>query len=567
MDTFHEKNGNRDQLNIKSKDAALSIKSRLYIGFSIVVLTFIVAIGISLFLVDNAKQLSAQVIEVDFPRYDIMRDFGNNLQQLQLDAQSLIITGNNTYKEKIDATWVILNRLYDNIKNGIQSNDTRTLQSWDHISSLLLKLKADQEIALNLSSKTPTITDLQKSIELINTSINNILVIIDGPLTQSGIREGGLFDEQYKNVSKGNTLIIAQMSKIELTEYIISVIGILVSLIIAAATIKNILRHINVFREFSNKIASRDLRSQLTIESNDEIGQLGNDLNIMTDSLSSITKQITLACQNMMTTLEEVRQAVNVQSSGANEQASSINQITASLEEIEKSSSQTMDKAKMLGDAAERTREKGQQGLDAIEQSIHGMNIVREKVQLIAQTILDLSNKTQQVGEITSVVNTLAQQSKMLALNASIEAAKAGEAGKGFAVVASEVKNLAEQSEQSTAQVQKILEDIRQAAEKAVMVTEEGTKGVDNGTTLVEQTGEVVKNLSDVIRETTVASQQIEAAVRQESIGIEQITAGMNEINQVTSSFVASAKQTTEAINNLAVIAKHLKEHVDTYKV
>src|SRR4029079_2229409 len=128
------------------------------------------------------------------------------------------------------------------------------------------------------------------------------------------------------------------------------------------------------------------------------------------------------------------------------EQASSINEITASVSEIEKSTEQTMEKAKMLGEVAERTRERGQLGLGAIEQSVQGMKVVRDKVQIIAQTILDLSNQTQQVGEITSVVNNLAQQSKMLALNASIEAAKAGESGKGFAVVASEVKSLAEQS-------------------------------------------------------------------------------------------------------------------------
>src|SRR6476469_7503410 len=138
------------------------------------------------------------------------------------------------------------------------------------------------------------------------------------------------------------------------------------------------------------------------------------------------------------------------------------------------------------------------------------MKSVRDKVQIIAQTILDLSKQTQQIGEITSVVNNLAQQSKMLALNASIEAAKAGEAGKGFAVVATEVKNLAEQSEHSTAQVQKILEDIRHATEKAVMVTEEGTKGVDYGTQLIEQTGDIIRNLNDVISETTIASEQIE---------------------------------------------------------
>lgn len=330
---------------------------------------------------------------------------------------------------------------------------------------------------------------------------------------------------------------------------------------------ESIVNTAKTFSSHSSKVAAGDLRQRLSVVNDDVMAQLGKDLNLMTESLASITKQITQASHNMVSTLDEVKQAVDVQSSGATEQASSINEITASLEEIEKSSAQTMEKAKMLGNVAERTREKGQQGLEAVEQSILGMKSVRDKVQMIAQTILELSNQTQQIGEITSAVNTLAQQSKMLALNASIEAAKAGEAGKGFAVVASEVKNLAEQSEQSTAQVQKILEDIRRATEKAVMVTEEGTKGVDHGTTLVEQTGEIVRGLSDVIHETTIASQQIEAAVRQEGVGIEQITVGMNEINQVTSAFVASAKQTLVAINNLADITKKLKEQVDTYKV
>jgi methyl-accepting chemotaxis protein len=297
------------------------------------------------------------------------------------------------------------------------------------------------------------------------------------------------------------------------------------------------------------------------------MGLLAHDLNQMTESLILIIKEIIEANNGMLTTIEEARHAAETQSTSAIEHASSVNEITVSVEEIEKIFMQTLEKAKALASIAEKTREQGQQGLAAVDQSVKSMKNVREKVQSIAQTILELSNKTQQVGQITSVVNNLAQQSKMLALNASIEAAKAGEAGKGFAVVATEVKNLAEQSEQSTAQVQQILEDIRNTTEKAVMVTEEGTKEVDEGTRLTEKTGEIMSNLTNVIHEVTLASKQIEASVNQESTGIEQITAGMSEINQVTSVFVKGAEQTIQSIEHLTIITNSLKKQIDAFKI
>src|SRR5207253_5280909 len=135
-------------------------------------------------------------------------------------------------------------------------------------------------------------------------------------------------------------------------------------------------------------------KQRVSVNSRDEMGLLGDDLNTMTEGLSTITRQISEACHNMVSMLAEVKHAVDSQSAGASEQASSINQITASLEEIEKSSTQTIEKAKALGEVAERTRANGQLGLEAVEQSVTGMKAVRDKVQTIAQTILDLSNQT-----------------------------------------------------------------------------------------------------------------------------------------------------------------------------
>ncbi|MCW8399488.1 methyl-accepting chemotaxis protein [Legionella sp. PATHC038] len=309
------------------------------------------------------------------------------------------------------------------------------------------------------------------------------------------------------------------------------------------------------------------MRERLEIDKEDILHDLGHDLNLMTDGLASITKKITQVSNDIVTMVETVLSSANEQAEGITSQATAINEISASLEEIDKSSKKTMVKAQALREAAKNTYEQGKLGAESGAQSIQGIKASEEKMKLIAQTILDLSNHTQQIGDITSVVNTLAQQSKMLALNASIEASKAGEAGKGFAAVATEIKNLAEQSEQSTVHVQKILEDIRRTTEKAVTVTEEGTKTLDSGSKCIEKAGEVIQTLNQMINEASISSQHIEVAIRQEAVGIEQIVESMNEINRTTSTFSSGIKEMMAFIYKLDAIVKHLKEDVNLYKV
>lgn len=608
----------------------LSIRGRLFAGFAAISCVILVAFSVVLVKISLSKSFTAHVIDTDLPAHEATYDLGFKITTTNDALKEWMLLPNQMLSKTVLSTWDMINALeirIDSLKPDWNNPDYQA--KWQQIKTLLSQLKVAQEkilaegnprarqviLAQEVTPLTHRILDIldgplnengsrmgglfDVQLQKLNSSADEIvthlsaiqLVELGMMLTVIGlsiliawmtaktiVTPLSNAIDIAKRIANGERNLRIETTSTDETGHLLTALDQMQQSILESERqlkvseshtrelFDEIVKKANLFSSHSAKVAAGDLRERLSSDSNDEMGRLGKDLNTMTENLSIMAQQITEASHNMVATLEQVKHSVDVQSSGASEQASSINQITASLGEIEKSSNQTIEKAKALGEAADRTREKGQMGLEAVEQSVLGMKEVKDKVQIIAQTILDLSNKTQQVGEITAVVNGLAQQSKMLALNASIEAAKAGEAGKGFAVVASEVKTLAEQSEQSTAQVQKILEDIRHATEKAVMATEEGTKGVDYGTRLVEQTGDVVRSLSEVISETTVASQQIEAAVRQESIGIEQITVGMNEINQVTSEFVESVKQTTEAMNGLATISHNLKEHVDVYK-
>ena len=557
---FSKANVDTNNVNNSKGIFNFSIRGRLFVGFTIITTITVIAVMFVLYWATAAKQYAHEVITTDLPNYNTLSQIDGYVYQSHSLLQSWLLTNNSKFKadrasiiNKLSMTQLKFNNTYSTQKNRLE------MKNWPEINTLLNRIKNEQTQVENMTdSKEATNAFLAGP----TVTLDKVMNLLYGTNTSLGMLTG-----YYHHVSTNTEQIIIDMNYIRdiLLGLIISTI--LFGIIIAMITAKKIIAPLSMFRLHSSKVASGDLTQRVDVTSRDELGKLGDDLNTMTQGLSSITKNIAQASTNMATSLEEVKQASDQQSAGVSQQAASINEITASLEEIDKSAAQTMEKARILGQLAETTSEQGQAGLQAVYDSIEGMKAVRNKVETIAKNILDLSNQTQQVGEITAVVNTLAQQSKMLALNASIEAAKAGDSGKGFAVVATEIKNLAEQSEQSTVEVQRILEDIRRATEKAVLVTEEGTKGVDQGTSLVEQMGEIVRSLTQAIQETRIASQQIEAAVRQESLGIEQITTGMNEINQVTSSFVATVKQTSESIRQLSGIAKNIKEYVDVYKV
>src|SRR5205823_3067392 len=142
----------------------------------------------------------------------------------------------------------------------------------------------------------------QTQLNAFDTLTDKIIVLLIGNNSAEGNSIDGISDIQYKQLESGTSQVIHNMTNIQLTEYILSLIAIIVSVTVAYLTTRSILRHINLFRQHSSRIASGDLRQHILLETNDEIGQLGKDLNTMTDSLSSVTKLITEACHNMVST-------------------------------------------------------------------------------------------------------------------------------------------------------------------------------------------------------------------------------------------------------------------------
>jgi methyl-accepting chemotaxis protein len=195
------------------------------------------------------------------------------------------------------------------------------------------------------------------------------------------------------------------------------------------------------------------------------------------------------------------------------------------------------------------------------------MRHIRDQMDSIAATIVRLSEQSQSIGGIIAVVNDLADQSNLLAVNAAIEAARAGEHGKGFNIVAQEIRSLAEQSKQATAQVREILGDVQKATSAAVMATEQGSKAVETGVKQSIQSGEAIRILAEGIGEAVQAATQISASSQQQAVGMDQIGTAMEDLNQACAETATSMRQMEAAAKNLNDLGEKVKQLVEQYNV
>ena len=285
------------------------------------------------------------------------------------------------------------------------------------------------------------------------------------------------------------------------------------------------------------------------------------------ENLQGILVQVNEAANSLSTAVTEILATTTQQVASANQQSAAISQTSTTTDEVKAISEQAIQSAREVVDASQRTIQVSRSGQDAVDEVVRVMGLINSSVESIAENILALSEQTQQIGEIITSVSDIAAQSNMLALNASVEAARAGAQGKGFATVAAEVRNLAGQSKDATAQVKSILLDIQDGINSTVMATEEGTKVVAQGMGLVTQTGEVIRQLAAAIDEAAQAATQMVAGGQQQAAGVDQIAQAMKQIDQATKQNLVSTRQAEEAARGLNDLAGDLTGTVQQYQM
>ena len=373
-------------------------------------------------------------------------------------------------------------------------------------------------------------------------------------------------------------VLTTQVERVSLLQYAFGVIVAVISgavLLIARATTARVARLARV----AERIAAGELGLTAPRDDDgDEISVLADAFNAMTRALrgtiegetagrarlEKLLAAITATGTNLVASAAAILAGTSQQTAGAQTQASAIAQTVSTVNEVVLTSQQTVARAREVADAALRSVETGKSGREAVEHAIASMSQLREQTGVVAEAIVALAERAHAIAEINTVINDIAEQTNVLALNATLEASRAGEHGKGFAVVANEVKALAAQCKEANTQVRQILNEIQRATNSAIASAEQATFGANAAIGVVNQAGTTIGTLADTIDGASKAAIQIAAAANQQSVGMSQIHLAMNNIKLVTTQHLLTTEQAERAARELNVRGHELQQLIAT---
>ena len=286
----------------------------------------------------------------------------------------------------------------------------------------------------------------------------------------------------------------------------------------------------------------------------------------ITSDFNKLSASIKSLLSDLGTSSQEINAAARQQVASMTESSSSINEISSTAEEFKATIQEFVDRARAVRQAAEEMAKRAGEGVDLTNLTADRNDDVRRSFAATAESILRLSEQMQQITQITTLVNEIAEQTKLLALNASIEAARAGEEGRGFAVVATQVRELANQSKEASSRIASQINDIQSSVQTVIKTSEDGNQKSTDSSQIGQQMAEAFQEIVEAIEQTTDAMSQMDQAARQQESGMADLVTGITEIDSGAKETLTTAEQTQKAIALVERRSQELSEIVSRLK-
>ncbi len=349
------------------------------------------------------------------------------------------------------------------------------------------------------------------------------------------------------------------------------VIGVVIGFVVAMAAFvfaRTTSRPVQLLADRVSQISAGDLTVDLPqINRADELGNLVEAFRSMVSNIRRQMGQILEATNVLMDSTARISTTVSEVAQSTSRTSSAVTETTTTVEEVRQAAKMSSDKAKQVEASSREVEQTSQSGKKATEETIERMQLIKKQMESIGETVVRLSEQSRAIEDIISAVQDLADQSNLLAVNASIEAARAGDQGKGFAVVAQEIKSLADQSRKATDQVRSILEETRKWVSAVVMATEQGGKAVESGVQESHVAGEAIITLTRSVTSSSQAASVISASSEQQVVGVDQVSQAMVNIDESMRQNLEGTRQLEDATHQLEELGSNLKKLIQAYRI
>jgi len=338
-------------------------------------------------------------------------------------------------------------------------------------------------------------------------------------------------------------------------------------LIVSTRVSRSIFVRFQAMIERMKNVAQGDLTQRVEITSQDELGELAQSFNTFLDKLQEILYQVSSNTQSLATTSEEISASSRDQAQAAELQKDQTTQVAAAMQEMAATVHEVSENSNRAAGASQKAAEMAREGGKVVEETLSRMRTIATSVGDTAGKVQELGKRSDEIGRISGVIEDIADQTNLLALNAAIEAARAGEQGRGFAVVADEVRKLAERTGNATKEIAAMIRNIQAETKTAVAAMQAGSKEVESGVESTRQAGDSLQAIIKMSEQVGDMVTQIATAATEQAATTEQINGNVEQIARIASSTEAGAQQTAGALVDLSALAKTQRRLVGQFRL